>query len=161
MVPIALSIAARAHLGPEDYLRATDEIKALIQNWFGFAPIGDGTMLFHTTSSGVKGLQVLHSLACIVGAIALLCVTLNGKKKRLIYMAIPYAFLGLISACFFFMNMDIWNAGAFSFYNRFYLVFFDISVMHGPAPVIIYSAIMGGYLYYIYPDLKKKKKIKC
>lgn len=154
-LPILISIVIHVRLGPEDYLQASSAIKGFIFNWFKLAPIQEDTTLFLSITGRINLLIVLHSFACMIGGAILLGMTIKGKKRSLIFMTIPYSLLALISVLYFFMNLDVWGSGSLFLYNRFYLLFFDICVMHGPLAIIIYSAIVIGYFVFLWADLKK------
>ena len=155
ILPILISIVINVRLGPEDYLQASSAIKGFIFNWFKLARIQKDNTLFLCYTGRINLLIVLHSFVCMIGGAILLSKTIKGKKKSLITMTIAYALLALISVLYFFMNLDVWGSGGLFLYNRFYLLFFDISVLHGPLPIIIYSAIVIGYFVFLWADLKK------
>lgn len=155
ILPILISIVIHIRLGPEDYLRASAALKSLIRHWFRLTRVVEDTTLLSTIISEIKLLEILHSFVCIIGGAILFGMTIKGKNKSLVFMAIPYSVLALISVFFYLMNLDIWSAGGLFLYNRFYLLFFDICVMHGPLPIIIYSAILIGYIVFLWTDLKK------
>lgn len=161
ILPIVIAIVIHIRLGPEDYAKASAEIKRLIPNWFKLAPAGDPQLHFYyVISRGVMLLQVLHSFVCMIGGAILFGMTIKGKNKSLRFMAVPYVILSVTSVLFYLSNLDLWNAGTLFWYNRFYLVFFDISVFHGPAPIIIYSAIIAGYVVFLVKELRIRKNTR-
>ncbi len=153
VLPIVISIVIHIRLGPEDYLRASAELKSLIHYWFKFTPVEDTTLLM-TITGRINLLVLLHSFVCMVAGAILLGMTIKGKNS-LLFMTIPYSILALASVYVYLVNISIWGPGGLAIYNRFYLLFFDICVMHGPLPIIIYSAILVGYIVFLWTDLKK------
>lgn len=160
VVPIVLSFIMRIQLTNEHYLTAIAQIKSgFTDNNFFFNNID--TTLFLILTRDIHYLLLFYNLFCIVGGIIILLMLIPNRKKNLLPMAIPYILLALISLNAFITDYAICTSQESFLYNRISLIGFDIRVMHGAFPVVLYSLIILGYLIFLKSEgnLPRSKKL--
>lgn len=149
VVPIVLSFIMRIQLTNEHYSTAIGQIKnGFTDSNFFYDPNSSDATLFLILTRDIIPLLLFYNCFCIVGGIILLTIVTK-KKKNLLPMTIPYSFLALISLNAFITDDSIWASQDSFLYNRISLLGFDIRVMHGAFPVVLYSLIILGYLIFL------------
>lgn len=158
VVPVLLSLYIRINLSEKDYLNAVSTLKCgFSKHDFWFQSRADLTLYFISIRE-IQVLLMLHNFVCFVGGVILLYTAISYKKKSLMPMLIPYSVLALISLNTLITDFALWNSVE-SLYNRISLLGFDICVMHGILPVLLYAAIIVGYFIFLRLELGLKHRI--
>jgi hypothetical protein len=100
----------------------------------------------------------LHSSICLFSWLILTAITITRKDKHLI----PYTVLYSILA--FFIGAAYYGTYALSSgtgYNRFMLWGSYVLAMYGLPPIILYSAVFCGYIFYLVMDQRKGRNERC
>lgn len=97
----------------------------------------------------------LHRLVCAAAGIALMGVTIKRKLKSLLPFAIPCCVFGALMLLTVLGDMTL--AEAYGRYCLPQLWGYDIRLLHGAAPVVMYSLMAAGYGVYLYLDTKQCK----
>lgn len=157
VIPILLSLYIKTNLSEKEYLDAVSTLKCgFLKHNFWSMSTADLTLYF-VSARDIQVLLMLHNVVCFVAGAMLLYATVSYKKKNLIPMLIPYSVLALISLNTLITDFALWNSVE-SLYNRISLLGFDICVMHGMLPVLLYSAIIAGYFIFLGMELELKHK---
>ena len=156
-IPVLLSLYIKINLSEKEYLDAVSTLKCgFSKQNFWFMSIADITLYFISIRN-IQVLLMLHNFVCFVAGAILLYTAIRYKKKYLITMLIPYSVLALISLNTLITDFALWNSVE-SLYNRISLLGFDICVMHGMLPVLLYSTIVAGYFIFLSLELELKHK---
>jgi len=159
VAPVLLSLLIQNNLSQKDYLIATSTLKCgFLNHNFWFESNSTDTSFYLIPTRDINLLLLLHNFVCLAGGAILLFTTISQKKKSLIPMMIPYLILAFISLNALVTDFALRSSSGLFLYNRISLLGFDIRVMHGALPVVIYSAIFAGYLVFLGSELIAKRK---
>jgi|GEM_PF-3244592 hypothetical protein len=157
VVPIILSFIMKSNLSSEEYSKAVASLKGGFQNGsFWFDGSSTDAALYLTHVWGIKALLQFYNLICLAVGAVLFSITVDYKKESLIPVTTVYVVLSLLSLNSFVSDCFLGYSRYTGLYNRLSLVSFDIRVMHGAVPVLIYFFIAAGYIFFLVSELIRK-----
>lgn len=107
-------------------------------------------------NGGLLGiLFFLQGLVCAGAGAALLCSAVRKKRKNLMFFAVPCFVFGLL--LLLAVLGDLTLGGAYGRYCLPQLWGYDIRLLHGTAPVVMYALMAAGYGAYLYLDMRRHK----
>ena len=151
--PILLSLAIHDRVSQDEYLRVSSSIKSWFQGRVFFA--GDYERPYYMSLiADIMGWWYLYDLVCIAGGITVLCLVIAYYKWNLLPLLIPYGVLTLIS-----LNAVITEMDSF-LYNRISLIGFNMRMFRGVFPIVLYSAIVAGYIVFLVLDIVQESRVR-
>lgn len=115
----------------------------------------DSTFYYTVLSDngGLLGVLLnLLGLVCFTAGIVLVYKTIKKKMKGLLPFAVPYFVFAVLMLLTVLGDMTL--GGAYGRYSLLQLWGYNIRLLHGTAPVVMYSLLAAGYAMYLYLDLR-------
>lgn len=118
----------------------------------------DSTFYYTVLSDNGGLLGVLFNLlgiVCFTAGIVLVCITIKKKMKSLLPFAVPYFVFAVLMLLTVLGDMTL--SAAYGRYCLPQLWGYNIRLLHGAAPAVMYSLLAAGYAVYLYLDMRRYK----
>ena len=97
----------------------------------------------------------LLGLVCFTAGIVLVCAVIKKKINSLLPFAVPYCVFAVLMLLTVLGDMTL--SAAYGRYSLLQLWGYNIRLLHGAAPVVMYSLLAAGYAVYLYLDIRRYK----
>ena len=157
LVPILLSFMFTSRIGETGARDMKFFLWDIFQRGGFWADLSHDGTFYGIALREVGGTAFLQGLFCLVADAALICIAIDEKDKRLIPFTVLYSILTLFllsAVC----GDYIISASLHSGYNRLMLWGCEVRALHGLLPVLMYSAVMCSYVFYLVADKRKQFK---
>lgn len=130
--------------------------------WRGgfWADSTDTTFYFLTINETIMQIRLsLHSSICLFSCLILIGITITKRDKHLIPFTVAYSILTLFIGAAYYGDFVL-NQSHYS-YNRIMLWGAYTRALYGLPPIILYTAALCGFVFYLAMDEKKYRNVPC